>query len=300
MSIFVKYEPKKIDGILGNEEIKIIIEGFLNKKEIPQCYLFHGAYGCGKTLFSNLIAKELNCENNIYELNASNDRGIDAIRRIIENSQFKSLNNKPKAFIIDEAHQLPTLSQEALLTTLQKPPKNTYFFFCTTELNKIIKTIQSRCQKLEVEKVSKRKLYPYLIDISIKENNEITKKVARQIVEISEGHVRDSLSILERILEFKDEEKQLKAVKEKTQENSTIIDLCRLLMKENNFSENIRKCLIDLQNENPESLRKVIINYMMKAILNNGNRRAALIIDCLENIVYDYPVFVKNIYNIFV
>jgi DNA polymerase III subunit gamma/tau len=299
-ALFNKHEPQNFNEVLGNVDNKILLEGFLKLKEKPQGYLFYGDYGSGKTLLSNLMAKMLNCNNNIYELNASSDRGIDSIRKVIEQCQYKSLDGNPKAYIIDESHQLPVLSQEALLTTLQKPPLNTYFFFCTTDLSKMIPTIKSRCKLIEIQTIDNRILYPYLIEISQKENNEISKLVARKIAESSQGHVRDALNILESVLQFSDENKQLEIIKNGIDENNkTVIDLCRILLKNDASYDEVKIILNDLIKENPESLRKIIINYMMKVLLNGSNKKAGLIIETLKESIYDMPVFIMLVYSLF-
>lgn len=297
-SLFNVYEPKDLNDLLANENNKTILQGFLKQKEIPQSYLFVGDRGCGKSLTALLLAKQLNCQDNIQVLDCITDRGIDNIRKIIESSQYRTLDNNPKAYIIEEAHQLPTLSQEGFLTCLQKPPKNTYFFFTSTEESKIIKTISSRSKKLTFEKVAIRELYPYLIDISIKENNGISKTVARRICETSNGHIRDALSILEIVLQFKDENKQLEMAGKEIEEDKTIIDLCRLLLKSNSWNE-ISILLKQLQKENTESIRKIVISYMGKVLLDNANVKVAMIIEALESPIYDFPVLVMKLFSVF-
>ena len=297
MSLINKYEPTNLNNLLGNEDNKTILKGFLKQKDIPQVFLFHGDFGCGKSLTAKLLSKMLGCENDIYELNASNDRGIEAIRELLKSVNYKSLSGNPKSYIIEECHQLPILSQEAFLTTLQNPPKNVYFFFCTTEKEKMIKTIISRSKCLEFNKLLNRELYPYLIEISKKENNEINKSVARKICETSKGHVRDALQILEQVIQFTEENKQLEIAGKEIEENKTVIDLCRLLLKSNNWNE-ISNILRQLEKESPESLRKIIINYMGKVLLNKPDKRAAMLIEALQNPIYDFPVLVMQIFSI--
>lgn len=296
MSFINKYETNELNSILGNENNKTILNGFLKQDKIPQVYLLSGDYGCGKSLIAKLYSKILDC--NIHELNASSDRGIDEIRKLLDNCNFKSLDGKPKSYIIEECHQLPKLSQEAFLTTLQEPPKDTYFFFCTTEKNKMINTLISRCKQLEVKRVGARELYPYLIAISIKENNEINKSVARKITETSKGHVRDALQILEMALQFKDENKQIEIASKEIEEQKNVIDLCRLLLKNDTWN-NVTIILKQLQNENPEGIRKIIISYMGKVLLNGDNIKAALIIEALQNPIYDFPVLVMQLFSVF-
>ncbi len=299
MSLFNKYEPKNLNEIIGNENNKIILNGFLKQEKIPQIYLFTGAYGCGKTLFSNLLAKELKCGFNIYELNASSDRGIEAIRNIIDNCHFRSLDGNPKAYILDECHQLPSLSQDALLTTFQKPPENVYFYLCTTEKNKLLPTLISRCKQIEVEKVSDEKLISYLIHVSLKENNKIDNEVAEKIVRSSEGHIRDALNILEIVLQFTDKEKQLEMANKELKQKREAIELCRALSKDWQSVQSVLKKLDE--SEDIERLRRIILSYYSKVLLNTGNSKAGIIIQAFSNNFFDSgrPGFIAKCYEIF-
>lgn len=297
MSLYLKYRPTTFEGILGNQNTVSILKGFLNKKDIPQVYLFHGEKGHGKTTFARIMTKYLDCSDNIYEINGSNNRGIDTARQIEEQAQFRTLNGKNKAFIIDEIHQATKDMQNSLLKILEDTPKGVYFFLCTTEKNKLLPTIISRSKQIEVENLTGRTIYPYLIDISIKENNEISKKVSRRIAEKCEGDLRTALNILESVIEFQDEEKQLKIIGEDKQEDKTVIDLCQSLLKSTDWVF-ISKILISLQKQNPESLRKIILAYMGKVLLGNPNLKAALIIEALQNPIYDFSVLTMHLFSV--
>lgn len=297
------YRCKSFDDILGNQETIKLLKSYseLNESERPHSYLLYGSHGCGKTTLARILANQYNCE--IVELNNSNNRGIDTIRDVIyrgaETGNLLS-KNKNKAFILDESHQLPSLSQDALLKILEEPPLHVYFFLCTTEPNRLKGTIHSRCTQIKVEKIKTRSLYPYLISISKKEGNEISKKVARKICDITEGHVRDALNILQKVVQFDDEQKQLEVASEIISKEAEIIDLCRLLLKNTFFSQEIKKLLIKLKNQNPESIRQIIINYMVKVLLDGGDEnKAAIIIDNLREPCYEFSILCVNLYQIY-
>lgn len=298
MSLYLKYRPKDFNEIIGNENNKIILNGFLKQEEIPRTYLFYGAKGHGKTTFARIMAEKLNCNNNIFEINGSNNTGVDTSRQIEEYSQFRPLDGSNKAFILDEYHMATKNAQNSLLKVLEDTPKGVYFFICTTDPQKLLSTIISRCKKIEVENITVRNIYPYLINISIKENNEISKSVARKISETCKGDIREALNILEKVMQFKDEEIQLKIANEGIIESKQVIDLCRKLNQNSTWNE-IKEILKKLQNDDPEKIRRIIISYFSKVLLDRGDRRSALIIDILRNPCYNFEILVCDIYGLY-
>lgn len=291
MSLANKYRPIVFDEMLGNEENIEILKGLLKKENPPHTYLFHGDRGCGKTTLARILCDNLNIDkNNIMEVNGSNNRGIETARQIIEQSRFKSLDGNNKAFILDEIHKATKDFQNALLKVLEEPPSHVYFILATTEPNKLIKTILSRCSKFEVEKIDTTELMRYLIQISEKEKIKINRKICRNIAKTSEGHVRDALKILEKIMEVKDEEKQLKISIQKLNEEEEVINLCRNLLKPNNWQE-VRKILKNID-EDLEKIRYAVLGYMGSVLLNeksnvNVSTTAGYIIECFSEPFYN-------------
>ncbi len=296
MDFATKYRIKELKDIIGNENTKEILSSFINKENHPHSYLFYGERGCGKTTIARILSEKFNCE--IIELNNSNNRGISTVRETIyEGSMYTTFSGLYKGFLLDEVHKLTNDAQNALLKILEEPPESAYFFLCTTEPNKLLKTIRSRCQQFEMEIISNRLLYPYLIDISIREGKEIPKDLARKIAETSDGHVRDALKILESVLQLDDEKKQNKIAEQRIDDQKQVIDLCRHLL--NGSWNDCREILKDLQRENPESIRKIILSYMQKVLLDSSSTRAAIVIDGLREVIYDYAILCVNIFEIF-
>ncbi len=217
----IKYKPKNINEIIGQKNIKKIIKNSIKKKQINNTILFVGQRGIGKTSFAKTLTKSLNCElgikiipcnicknckkieknmtPDVIEINGANENGIDTVREIIKNSNFRPLNLRYKIFIIDEIQMFTPNAFNCLLKILEETPEFIKFFLITTETNKIPITILSRCQINALTKIKKKHLIFYIKKIIKKENIKITNKAAEKIVEESKGSVRECLILLEQI-----------------------------------------------------------------------------------------------------
>tara|TARA_B100001245_G_scaffold207784_1_gene170412 strand:- start:796 stop:2484 length:1689 start_codon:yes stop_codon:yes gene_type:complete len=222
----LKYRPKSFKELFGQEVMVQTISNSISSGKIPNAYLLTGIRGVGKTTTARIIAKALNCSEgfkegeickegeschhckeisqsnhiDVLEMDAASKTGIDDIRELIDSSKYKPNSSKFKIFIIDEVHMLSKQAFNGLLKTLEEPPIYLKFIFATTEVNKIPLTIISRCQRFDLKRVSLDLIEKNLHEISLKEGRKISKEGVRLIAQSSEGSVRDSLSLLEKIL----------------------------------------------------------------------------------------------------
>jgi len=267
-----RYRPKTFEDFIGNEDSILTLKNLLKKKEsCPHTFLFIGDHGVGKTSLAKILSYELGAiETDILEINSSNNRGIDTARELIEvsNCDPQFLHRKVRIFILDEVHKSTGDFQNAMLKTLENPPSFSYFMLCTTNPEKIISTIRSRCTIIKLDKVENVTVFEYLKKICIIEKKKVSETVLKKITKKSEGHMRDALKLLEKILDIKNEEKQIQIVNKTiiSDDSELVINLCRALLKNNNWEE-VRKIIKKIEEE-PEGIRRAVLGYMSAVILN--------------------------------
>ena len=222
----LKYRPQEFKDLIGQEVMAQTITNAIKLGKTPNAYLLTGIRGVGKTTTARLIAKALNCLKNsdkeincssekfcdscleiinsnhmdILEMDAASKTGIDDIRELIENAKYSPISAKFKIFIIDEVHMLSKQAFNGLLKTLEEPPSRLKFILATTEVRKIPVTILSRCQRFDLKRVNLEKLFLHLKNIVKKENGSISDDALQLITRVSEGSVRDAISLLDRAL----------------------------------------------------------------------------------------------------
>ena len=228
----LKYRPQVFDDLIGQDVVAETISNSIKSNKTPNAYLFTGIRGVGKTTIARIVAKSLNCLNGIdkickdkqcenceaisnsnhidvLEMDAASKTGVDDVRDLIEFSRYGPTSAKYKIFIIDEVHMLSKQAFNALLKTLEEPPKYLKFIFATTEIKKIPVTIVSRCQRFDLSRIKSKELFEFINKVKDKENGKVTDDALKLIVKISEGSVRDALSLLDRILISQSNEKEL-------------------------------------------------------------------------------------------
>lgn len=216
--LYRKYRPEGFEEVIGQEHIVKVLKGALKLGNISHAYLFSGSRGTGKTTMARIVAKELGCsENDINEIDAASNRGIDDVRALREAVRTLPFESKYKVYIIDEVHMLTKEAFNALLKTLEEPPAHVIFILATTELDKVPETIVSRCQTFVFKKPTEKILKDFAEDIAEKEGFKLESEGAELIAMLGDGSFRDTHGILEKIFSYsKDKKVSLKEIEEVT------------------------------------------------------------------------------------
>ena len=231
-----KYRPQNFDELVGQEVLVTTLSNAIKNNRLHHAYILTGIRGVGKTTTARIIAKTLNCSDanatsnakacgvcdnciaiasskhqDVIEIDAASRTGIDDIREIIDSIAYAPVMAKYKIYIIDEVHMLSNSAFNALLKTLEEPPAHVKFIFATTEIKKVPITILSRCQRFDLRRLSEVEIALHLENILKKENLESEKLALELIAKMSEGSVRDSLSLLDQALANNNHQKNLPA-----------------------------------------------------------------------------------------
>jgi DNA polymerase III delta prime subunit len=268
--------------MVGNvTEIKAL-KALLSQPDHIQTFLFTGDRGCGKTLSARLLAVELGAS--IREINASDDRGIETIRSIIDECSFVS--NEPILYILDECHQLSAPAQEALLKIFQDTPKGVYFALCTTNPEKLKEPLKSRCHKMELERLRDKDIIVMCNKIDKIEGFGISFDTIEIIADLSEGSAREALVMLESVLGLTNEEASSK-LQGNPETRGDAIEICRAMLDSNTRWPVYAGMLRPISTTEVEGVRQLILSYMTTVLLSKGEIRVAKILD----------IFAESFYN---
>jgi len=225
-ALYRTYRPHSFDTVVGQKHIVQTLQNALSQHKVSHAYLFCGPRGTGKTTVAKLVAKSVNClfpeeapcnhcENcigiqqgnhpDVIEIDAASNNGVDQIRDLIEKVKYAPLQAKYKVYIIDEVHMLSQGAFNALLKTLEEPPSHVIFILATTEPHKVLPTIISRCQRYDFTRVSQKDIQGRIEEVLSKENIKYDHEATRLISQLSDGGVRDALSILEQVIAYSED-----------------------------------------------------------------------------------------------
>ena len=219
--LYRKYRPQKLEEVVGQEHIKKALKNAIELNKISHAYLFTGPRGTGKTSTARIFAKSLNCKEgptitpcgvcencvditnstpmDVIEIDAASNRKVEDAQNILEKVMYAPVNSRYKIYIIDEVHMLSTTAFNALLKTLEEPPKNVIFILATTEVHKVLDTIKSRCQRFDFKRITTDDIVKHLRYISDNEKINITDDALFTIAKNSAGGMRDSIALLDQL-----------------------------------------------------------------------------------------------------
>lgn len=208
VAFYRKYRPDTFGKVLGQDHIVSVLKSAIDGGTTVHAYLFAGSRGTGKTSVARILARELGTsDNDLYEIDAASNRGIDDVRVLKEAVQTLPFESKYKVYIVDEVHMLTKEAFNALLKTLEEPPKHVVFILATTELGKLPETIISRCQVFNFKKPTEQVLKDLVLDIAEAEGVKLDAPTADLIAVLGEGSFRDTTGVLQKVLNFAKDKK---------------------------------------------------------------------------------------------
>ena len=266
LALYRKYRPNNFDELVGQDKIVKVLNSAIINERISHAYLFSGPRGTGKTTTAKIIAKMVNCKNlkngipcgkcencvdfsisnDIVEIDAASNNGVEEIRELRDKVNLVPTNSKYKVYIIDEVHMLTTQAFNALLKTLEEPPKHVIFILATTEPYKVPLTVTSRCQKFQFNKVDDEEIVKRLKKICLNEKILIEEDSLYEIARLSDGGLRDAINLLDQLTAYKND----------------IITLDDVYKVNGSVSyKNIYKLLIDIKNGDKKNIIDLVNEF---------------------------------------
>ena len=268
MELYRKYRPDNLDDIVGNETtIKSLRKELENGSHV---FLMTGPAGCGKTTIARIMAKEVGAgELSIHEINSAENRGIETAREVQEQMRYNPGDGEALVWIFDECHQWLAPVQNAFLKAFEDTPESVYFFLCTTDPQKLIKPLVSRCSVINVSPLTDDEMKYLLKRTARAEGIKLNPEVYEKIIELAQGGSRKALKLLSKVLYLDTDEERFDVLKkENFSENEETIELCRALLKKGATFSELSGILKNLDMSEPEKIRQAIMGYMNSVLLN--------------------------------
>lgn len=286
MELYNKYRPKTVEEILGNDvSIKSIKKELENGSHV---FLLTGPGGCGKTSTARVFANVLGAnEMSIHEINSSENRGIDTVREIMEQVRYAPLDGGKMVYILDEIHQQTSASQNALLKVLEECPEHCFFFLATTNPEKLIQPLKTRCSIVNLKPLDHNTMFMLLRKVAHKEGVSINQDILHKVANLSNGSSRQGLKILSQIISLETDEERNEFLDNNVfnDDKPEVIELCRALFKQEGWSKYM-ECMENLKDElssNAEGIRQAIMGYAYSILKKNCNPVAIAMIQTFSN-----------------
>lgn len=285
--LYKKYRPQNFGDVVGQKEAVAVLTEMGKAGKIPHFLLFTGPSGTGKTTIARILRKKLKCSDaDFQEINAAESRGIDTIRDIKATMNLAPMNGKCRVWLLDEVHALTADAQHALLKMLEDTPGHVYFMFATTDPQKLKSTIKTRATEIKCKALTKDDLMELVRDVVVKEKAPpLTDDVVSKIATVADGCARKALVLLDSVIRIKDAAEQLAAIEANDIKGQAIQIARALLSDKTSWNQMVQ--ILESVDDDPESIRWLVLSYCTTTLMKKGDARSALIIQEFRDNWYD-------------
>jgi len=271
--LIVKYRPRNWEEVIGHQDIIASLSRALATSTHPHAFLFWGPSGVGKTTMARIVAKNIDAE--VVELDAATHTGVDAMRELVELGQHKPLSTKGNRLIIlDEAHMLSRSSFNAILKMLEEPPAHLYIALCTTELQKIPETVQTRLFKVKLETLANPQIEELIAEVASTEGWDIPDWAFKEIILAATGQPRKALTLLQGVAGAKTRE-EVRRVINLIDAEEPLLELCRLMISGKVAWSKVQPVLMAIGDQEFETAQLMVAGYFASVMINGGNEQQA-------------------------
>ena len=291
MELYRKYRPSAFDEVVGNEmAIKTIRKELKHGSHV---FLMTGPAGTGKTTIARIMASYLKAgPMSVFEVNSADNRGIDSAREIMEKMRFNPSDGDSMVWILDEFHQQTKPAQEAFLKPLEDTPSHVYFFICTTNPEKLIAPLKSRCSLINMKPLKPEEMEHLIARTAEAEKIELSEDVVGRIAEIADGGSRRALKLLGKVLYLDNDKERMRALKDAGNENESkeTIDFCRALYSGKGWNA-VSGLLQNMDLSEPEKIRYAVLGYGNSILMKGINEGALKVMEAFSGDTYSTGKF---------
>ena len=291
MELYRKFRPKKLEQVVGHDAVINVLERQVCNRSVPHAIMLAGPSGVGKTTIGRILRRHVGCHpNDFVEMNCAKYRGIDNVRPIEIQAHQAPLAGGAKMWLMDECHMLTKEAANCLLKILEDTPSHTYFVLATTDEQKVLKTIRTRCSRHVLSPLADGDLELIVGKVAEQAGITVPSEVMREIIANSDGSGRTAVVLLDQIRSIDSEREMLQIVRQSSEQRRNAYELCKLLLWRRSGWSKVVGMLKMLEHEDPEQMRRLVLACAKTAMLGTNEvvaKRGFIVADAFRDNYFD-------------